>query len=121
MDVQTTIEDLRQKAEKFVIDRNWGIHHTPRNLAQSICIEAAELLEIFQWDTNEDPMAIADDEERFNHLKEEVSDVICYCLNLANTLNFDISDEVTKKIAKNEKKYPLSKNTDPMKIVKVEE
>ena len=90
------IEALRQ----FVAERDWKKFHTRENLAKSISIEAAELLELFQWD--DEP-----DEER---LREELADVLAYCIHLADDLDVDIDDLVLEKIAKNNLKYPIEKS-----------
>jgi NTP pyrophosphatase (non-canonical NTP hydrolase) len=85
---------------EFVAARDWQQFHTRENLAKSISIEAAELLELFQWD--DEP-----DEER---IREELADVLAYCLHLADDMGFDIDDIVLEKIAKNELKYPVEKS-----------
>lgn len=90
------IEALRE----FVAARNWKQFHTRENLAKSISIEAAELLELFQWDENPD-------EER---IREELADVLAYCLHLADDLGIDIDYLVLEKVAKNELKYPVEKS-----------
>ncbi len=94
---QTTINRIK----KFIDDRNWDQFHSPANLAKSINIEAAELLECFQWD-----------EENYNleHVKEELADVIIYSYDLLNKLNLDIDEIVNNKIDKNELKYPVDKS-----------
>lgn len=85
---------------EFVAARDWKQFHTRENLAKSISIEAAELLELFQWDENPD-------EER---VREELADVLAYCLHLADDLGVDIDDLVLEKVAKNELKYPIEKS-----------
>ena len=85
---------------EFVAARDWKQFHTRENLAKSISIEAAELLELFQWDENPD-------EER---VREELADVLAYCLHLADDLGVDIDDLVLEKVAKNELKYPIAKS-----------
>lgn len=92
----STIERIRQ----FTIDRDWDQFHSPANLAKSISIEANELLECFQWD-----------EENFNidHVKEELADVIVYCVDMLDKLSFDVDEIVNEKMAKNEAKYPVEK------------
>ena len=79
---------------EFVAARDWKQFHTRENLAKSISIEAAELLELFQWDENPD-------EER---VREELADVLAYCLHLADDLGVNIDDLVLEKVAKNELK-----------------
>jgi NTP pyrophosphatase (non-canonical NTP hydrolase) len=76
----------------------------PQDLAVSISIEAAELLEVFQWGIKEDV-----DPEKVEKIKEELADVLIYSLSLANTLNLDISTIVQDKIKLNSEKYPIEK------------
>lgn len=99
-DADTTIQELKDLVIKFREDRNWAKHHVPKNLAISISIEAAELLELFQWDTyslgNKDKIAA------------ELSDILIYCFNMADILDIDITTEFKAKIAKASKKYPTS-------------
>lgn len=85
---------------KFTEDRDWDQFHTPANLAKSISIEANELLECFQWnDENYDLEAV----------KEELADVIVYCVDMLEKLHLDVDEIVNAKMAKNEAKYPLEK------------
>ena len=94
------LEELKKRIEKFTSDRNWEQFHTPVNLAKSISIEAAELLECFQWSNTEF------DKE---HLLEELADVMNYCIQMAQVLNVDIIDIINAKMDKTEKKYPVDK------------
>ena len=93
---QETIDRIR----RFSDDRDWDQFHSPENLAKSIVIEAAELLECFQWD---------DDNYDLEHIKEELADVIVYCQNLLDKLNLDPDEIVNMKMTQNEKKYPIEK------------
>ncbi len=95
------LEDLKIKINKFVEDRDWKQFHTPCNLAKSISIEANELLECFQW---------SDSKYDINDVKEELADVINYCIQMASILNLDIHDIVVEKLEKTEKKYPIDKS-----------
>lgn len=88
------------KIRKFTTDRDWDKFHTPANLAKSISIEANELLECFQWE---------EDKYDIEEVKEELADVIMYCVQMADKLNLDIDEIVSDKIGKNEKKYPVNK------------
>lgn len=92
---QETIDRIR----KFTDDRDWDQFHTPANLAKSIAIEAAELLECYQWS----------DEADLEHAKEELADVIVYCQNLLDKLGLDVDEIVNAKMTKNEAKYPVEK------------
>ncbi len=93
---QETIERIR----KFTEDGDWDQFHSPSNLAKSIVIEAAELLECFQWDNEQY------DEQ---HVKEELADVMVYCQNLLDKLGFDADEIINMKMTQNEAKYPVEK------------
>ena len=103
-DSSTTIKDLKDSVEQFKTDRDWGQYHTPQDLAVSISIEAAELLEEFQWGIKEDM-----NPDKLDKIKEELADVMIYCLSLANTLGLDVSTIVKNKIRLNSEKYPVEK------------
>jgi len=81
---------------EFRDKRNWGIHHTPSNLVKSISIEAAELLELYQWGENA---------QNIDRVKEELADVLIYSITLAERLNLNINEIILEKIAKNGLKY----------------
>ncbi len=91
-----TIDRIR----KFTSDRDWEQFHSPENLAKSISIEAAELLECFQWSGTEYDL---------EHVKEELADVLVYCRNMLDVLGLDEDEIVNSKMKKNEKKYPVEK------------
>ena len=92
-----TIERIR----KFTSDRDWDQFHTPSNLSKSISIEANELLECFQWsDTN----------YNIDDVKEELADVMNYCIQMSLVLNVDIIDIINAKMDKTELKYPVDKS-----------
>ena len=103
-DSSTTIQQLKDSIEQFKIDRDWGQYHTPQDLAVSISIEAAELLEVFQWGIKEDM-----NPNKLGKIKEELADVMIYCISLANTINADVSTIVNDKIKLNAEKYPAEK------------
>ena len=93
---QETIDRIR----KFTEDRDWDQFHSPANLAKSIVIEAAELLECFQWN---------DEVYDLQHVKEEIADVMVYCQNLLDKLGLDADEMINMKMAQNEAKYPVEK------------
>ena len=105
-DSDTTIGQLRQLVNDFVDRRDWHQFHTPKNLAMSISIEAAELMEHFQWLGLDESRALADDPEKLSVVGDELADVVCYALAMANELGLDLSEVVRDKMAKNERKYP---------------
>lgn len=107
-DKKIVLEDLKEAIDDFNRNRNWKTAHNAMNLAMSINVEAAELLEIFQWSDKKD----ADKKAKFSqneHLREELADILIYCINLANAYGIDISSCIIEKLQKNAKKYPLNK------------
>ena len=92
---QETLDIIR----KFTEDRDGDQFHSPANLAKSIVIEAAELLECFQWS----------DEYDLEHVKEELADVLTYCVDLADKLDLDMDEIIQAKMKKNAAKYPVEK------------
>jgi NTP pyrophosphatase (non-canonical NTP hydrolase) len=108
-DSQTTVARLRQLVEEFVARRDWHQFHTPKNLAMSLAIEAAELMEHFQWLTPEQSRRLADEPEKLSAVADELADVCCYALAMANELGLDLSTAVAAKMAKNEAKYPAER------------
>lgn len=99
-DKQTSMDRINQ----FRDDRNWRQFHNEKDLALSISIEAAELLEIFQWKTAEEAL------EDFEHLKEEIADVLIYSYMLADNLKLDIDEIIQEKLVKNNVKYPVDQS-----------
>ena len=96
MDNQHVLEQLRS----FVAERDWKQFHTPENLAKSISIEAAELLELFQWGSGVNQADI----------KDELADVLTYCILLADQFGLDPYDLVLEKLEKTKEKYPIEKS-----------
>ena len=105
-DKSTTIRELRNLVAEFIRERDWEQFHDPKHLAMSIAIEAAEVMEHFQWDRNEQIPAILEDPGRRKEIEEELADVVWYCLSLANNLEIDLSEAVERKVLKNAEKYP---------------
>lgn len=104
-DDATRIKELKDKIKDFINERDWGKYHHPKELAISIAIEAAELLEIFQWDEKKDTQDIKNDKEIMTRIEEEAADVMMYILSLSNQLNFDLSQAILTKLEKNRVKY----------------
>jgi dCTP diphosphatase len=107
IDNETTLAELKLMVQEFVTERDWVKYHTPRNLAESISIESAELMEMFQWLTDEEAKKLTQDPVKLERVKEELADVMNYCLSLANAANIDISQAILDKIEKNKAKYPI--------------
>lgn len=92
------MSSIVERIIKFNSDRDWAQYHSPQNLAKSIVIEAAELLEQFQW---------SDEPRDLSGLTDELADVLIYCHQLAIKLDLDVETIMHAKIDKNEAKYPV--------------
>jgi dCTP diphosphatase len=99
------IEDISKRLAKFVEDRDWNQYHSPKNLAISLAVEAGELLEIFQWLPDNQPY----DEPTRDKASEEIADILIYAIMVSRKMNIDMEKAVLRKIAVNEKKYPVEK------------
>lgn len=107
MDDATTISDLKELVASFVSERDWAQFHNAKNLSMSIAIEAAELMEHFQW-VQPDEVASFNQAKRLG-VREELADVVSYCLAFANAMDIDLSSAVRQKMARNAEKYPAEK------------
>jgi len=105
-DASTTLAELRDLVRRFVDERDWRQFHSPKNLSMSLAIEAAELMEHFQWIDAAESRRVGDDPAKLAAVREEIADVCCYLLALANELNLDLSAAVRDKMVKNAAKYP---------------
>jgi NTP pyrophosphatase (non-canonical NTP hydrolase) len=105
-DATTTVAQLRHVVQQFVDRRDWHQFHTPKNLAMSMAIEAAELMEHFQWLTPEQSRAVAGQQDKLPEVADEMADVFCYLLAMANELGLDLAGALDTKMAKNARKYP---------------
>lgn len=105
-DTSTTLLQLRELVRSFVAERDWQQFHSPKNLSMALAIEAAELMEHFQWIDAERSRRVADDPAKREAVADELADVLCYVLALANELQIDLSDAVRVKMQKNRDKYP---------------
>ncbi|MCS6977431.1 MAG: nucleotide pyrophosphohydrolase [Gemmatales bacterium] len=108
-DDATTLHELRRRMAEFVAERDWGRFHSPKNLVMGLAVEAAELMEHFLWMENAESFAVAQDAQRLTAIGEEMADVACYLLALANVLGMDLSDAIVDKLAKNATKYPVER------------
>ena len=106
-DKTTTLAELRQRVAQFMAARNWEQFHTPKNLSGAIAIEAAELMEHFQWLTGEQAAAAVQDEAELAAVADELADVLIYALTLANVLGVDVSAVVLSKLERNELRFPV--------------
>ncbi len=106
-DERITLSDLKERMAAFVRERDWEQFHTPKNISMSIAIEAAELMEHFQWLTVEQSKKL--DADALQDIGEELADIVIYSLSMANFLQIDLAETVLAKMDKNIRKYPIEK------------
>jgi dCTP diphosphatase len=105
-DETTTVAELKKLIADFVAERDWSQFHSPKNVSMALAIEAAELMEHFQWLTTEASRRIAEEPEKLSQVAEELADVVGYSFALANELGIDVSSSMHAKMIKNAQKYP---------------
>lgn len=105
-DDETTLAELRKIVRDFVDQREWQKFHSPKNLSMALAIEAAELMEHFQWISMDASREVEKDPDKIHAVGEELADVICYALALSNALNIDVAAAVEAKMLRNKSKYP---------------
>lgn len=106
-DTKTTIQQLKEKMEVFVNERDWKQFHTPKNISMSIAIEAAELMKIFQWCTQEESYEIVKREKK--EVMDEVGDIFAYLLTFCTVNDIDLSEAFENKLCLSAEKYPIEK------------
>ena len=100
-DKQTTIQEIRSLIDSFADERDWQQFHSPKNLSMSISIEAAELMELFQWLSLEDAKKVMESGKTRNDAIDEIADVLIYAFAFCIRNNIDISDAIKQKMKKN--------------------
>ena len=102
-----TIQQLKKDIKKFVKERNWEQFHSPKNLSMSLSIEAAELMEHFQWtNTVEEAVKVLGDTKKRSEIEDEIADIAIYLIDFCNLYGIDLEKSVLRKLKKNAKKYP---------------
>ncbi len=101
------MKDLKQKLREFAADRDWDQFHSPKNLAMALSVEVAELVEHFQWLTEE--QSYVEDPDKLEEIKQEIGDILIYLTRLSDKLGIDPLRAAMDKIAVNEIKYPVNK------------
>jgi dCTP diphosphatase len=105
-DDQETIGELRRLLAQFIEERAWEPFHTPKNLAMALAVEAAELMEHFQWLEPAEALELTRDPARRAAVAEELADVVCYALAMTNALGIELGETIRAKMVKNAQKYP---------------
>jgi len=101
------LHELRERVRAFANERDWEQFHSPKNLAMALIVEAGELVEHFQWLTEQQSLAPSDTKR--DEIAQELADVLIYLVRLADRLNIDLLDAAEKKIALNAQKYPADR------------
>jgi len=102
-----SLNDLRARIDAFVEERDWAQFHTPKNLAMAMIVEAAELVEQFQWDTPQESQQLTP--EKREAVSHELADTFVYLLRISEVLKIDLIEAANAKIELNAKKYPVEK------------
>jgi len=102
-----SLEQIKTRLREFAAERDWDQFHSPKNLAMALIVEAAELVEHFQWLTEEQSQALPP--EKLAEVEQEIADIQIYLIRIADKLGVDMEKAVNAKIELNEKKYPAEK------------
>lgn len=108
-DKDTSVEDLKLKVKEFCEARDWDQFHNAKDLALALSIEAAELMEIFRWKNFEEVEALFEDEKKREDIEDEMADVLCFLVRLAQRYNINLSEAFYKKVGKTAIRYPVEK------------
>jgi NTP pyrophosphatase (non-canonical NTP hydrolase) len=108
-DEKICVSDLAKEVEIFLKERDWEKYHNPKDLAISIAIESAELMEIFQWKNLAEIKKLIQEKNKIERIKNELADIAINFLSVRNTLGMDLSKCILQKKEENKKKYPIEK------------
>jgi NTP pyrophosphatase (non-canonical NTP hydrolase) len=103
---EITLQEIKTRIKQFVKERDWEQYHSPKNLSMSIAIEAAELMEHFQWLTIEESRKLLKDKKKRIEIEDELADIAIYVLDFCNLFNIDIKKSIVRKLDKTARKYP---------------
>ena len=106
LDTNTSIADIKSIVREFVDQRDWQQFHSPKNLSMALAIEASELMEHFQWISMEDSRQV--DADQLQKIGDEIADVFCYTIAMANSLDLDLASIFERKMERNRQKYPAA-------------
>lgn len=104
------LKKLNTEIEKFVHERDWDQFHSVKNLSMALSVESSELLEIFQWLTEEQSSQVKNDPKLLGKVEDEVADIFVYLLRIVSKTNIDLEQAVLNKLKKNAEKYPVDKS-----------
>ena len=101
------LKELKERLRAFVAERDWDRFHSPKNLSMALAVEAAELVELFQWLTEDESRAL--DATRRRRAAEELADVLVYLVRIADRLDIDLLQAAGEKLEQNALKYPAER------------
>jgi dCTP diphosphatase len=105
------VTGLEAALQQFADERNWNQFHSPKNLAMALTGEVGELVEIFQWLTEEQSRLVAQDPKTARHVRDEIADVLLFLVRLSSVLGVDLNEAVVQKLQANARKYPAGDAT----------
>ena len=101
------LDDVKKRLRQFADERDWDQFHSPKNLSMALIAEAAELVEHFQWLTEDQSSSLTPD--KLSEVRDEIADIQLYLIRIADKLNINLLDAINDKIKTNELKYPADK------------
>ena len=104
---EITLQEIKARIKQFIKERDWEQFHSPKNISMSISIEAAELMEHFQWLTIEQSKKLLNDKKKRVEIEDELADITIYVLDFCNLFNINIEKSIVRKLVKTAKKYPM--------------
>lgn len=107
-DPEITLQEIKARIKQFVRERDWEQYHSPKNLSMSIAIEAAELMEHFQWLTIEQSKKLLKDKKKREEIEDELADIVIFILDFCNLSGINIERSTLSKLEKTAKKYPAN-------------
>ncbi|MDD5099076.1 MAG: nucleotide pyrophosphohydrolase [Candidatus Colwellbacteria bacterium] len=106
-DYDITLQEIKSRIKQFIKERDWEQFHSPKNISMSIAIEAAELMEHFQWLTIEQSKQLLKNKKKREEIEDELADIAIYIIDFCNLFNIDIGKSIVRKLDKSAKKYPV--------------
>jgi len=105
-DESNTVMDLREAVARFVAEREWQRFHNPKNLSMALVVEAAELVELFQWKSFDESDTAASDPSFRQHIEGEIADIAIFLLAFCNSIDLQLAAAIERKLASDSTKYP---------------
>ncbi|MDT3434669.1 nucleotide pyrophosphohydrolase [Haloarcula sp. 1CSR25-25] len=99
------LSNLRDRYHQFVHDRDWQQFHTPKSTSMALSVEAAELMELFQWHDNISAERVSEDEKLVAAAEDELADILIYCLSMADQLDTNLEEVIERKLEENERRF----------------